>query len=74
MPTGGKPKTKPKRKQSAKQKANTARFKKVIENAKKIRQKNPKLAWKDAVKKAWAEEKKKKGGAPRGRKRTRGKK
>ena len=39
---------------TAKQKANRERFKKAIAEAKKIREKNPKLTQAEAVKKAWA--------------------
>lgn len=39
---------------TAKQKANQARFKKVVAEAKKLRKKNPKLTQAQAVKQAWA--------------------
>ena len=39
---------------TAKQKANQARFKKVVAEAKKLRKKNPSLTQAQAVKKAWA--------------------
>jgi hypothetical protein len=39
---------------TAKQKANQARFKKVVAEAKKLRKKNPKLTQAQAVKEAWA--------------------
>jgi hypothetical protein len=39
---------------TAKQKANQARFKKVVAEAKKLRNKNPKLTQAQAVKQAWA--------------------
>lgn len=39
---------------TAKQKANRARFKKVVAEAKKLRKKNPKLTQAQAVKQAWA--------------------
>jgi hypothetical protein len=39
---------------TAKQKANQARFKKVVAEAKKLRKKDPKLTQAQAVKKAWA--------------------
>jgi hypothetical protein len=39
---------------TAKQKANQARFKKVVAEAKKLRTKNPKLTQAQAVKQAWA--------------------
>jgi hypothetical protein len=43
---------------TAKQKANQARFKKVVAEAKKLRKKNPKLTQAQAVKQAWAISKK----------------
>lgn len=39
---------------TAKQRANRERFKKVVAEAKKLRQKNPKLTQAQAVKQAWA--------------------
>lgn len=39
---------------TAKQKANQARFKKVVAEAKKLRKKNPKLSQAQAVKQAWS--------------------
>jgi hypothetical protein len=39
---------------TAKQRANRERFKKVVSEAKKLRQKNPKLTQAQAVKQAWA--------------------
>jgi hypothetical protein len=39
---------------SAKQEAQRKRFKKRIEEAKKIRKKNPELSWKECVKRAFA--------------------
>ena len=39
---------------TAKQKANQARFKKVVAEAKKLRKKNPSLTQAQAVKQAWA--------------------
>ena len=52
---------------TAKQKANQARFKKVVAEAKKLRKKNPKLTQAQAVKQAWAisYRKKKVGAAPK---------
>jgi acetone carboxylase gamma subunit len=52
---------------TAKQKANQARFKKVVAEAKKLRKKNPKLTQAQAVKQAWAMTytKKKVGAAPK---------
>jgi len=52
---------------TAKQKANQARFKKVVAEAKKLRKKNPKLTQAQAVKQAWAisYSKKKVGAAPK---------
>ena len=52
---------------TAKQKANRARFKKVVAEAKKLRKKNPKLTQAQAVKQAWAisYSKKKVGAAPK---------
>lgn len=43
---------------TAKQKANRERFKKVVAEAAKLRKKNPKLTQAQAVKQAWAKEKK----------------